>query len=127
MPVAARGLAGFQQAQAPGGPAGLQPLISLLLLFRGNHGLTRVTALPDPRPRDKFGAAAAALFCHRLLERENAWFLGQKMRIMKIAMIHVRTLVCVDDQSVRDSRSPRSGDLAHEMFFMYKKATPKSD
>ena len=97
-------LASLQQAHAPGSPTGLQALIGFLLLFRGNHGLTYVTALPDPGPRDKFRATAAALFRHRLLKRENSRFFGQKMRIMEIAMIHVRHLMCVGDHSILGSQ-----------------------
>lgn len=100
MPLTGRRLAGLQQAHAPRGPPGLQALVGFLLLFRGNHGLTYVTALPDPGPCDKLRAAAAALFRHRLLKRENTRLFGQKMRIMEIAMIHVRHLVCVGVHSV---------------------------
>ena len=60
-------LAGLQQAHAPRGATGFQPFIGLLLLLRGHDGLTGITALPDAGPRDKFRAAAAALFRHGLL------------------------------------------------------------
>jgi len=67
--VARKILAGFHEAHPPGGPASLQALIGFLLLFRGNHGLAGIAALPDARPRDKFRVTAAALFRHRLLKR----------------------------------------------------------
>ena len=93
-------LAGFEQAHPPRGATSLQPFIGLLLLLRRDHRLANVAAFPDPGSRDELGAAPAALFRHRLLQRENARLLGQQMRIMEIAMIHFRHLALFGDQTV---------------------------
>jgi hypothetical protein len=122
-----KALTGLQQTQTPGRAAGLQALIGLLLLFRGNQGLAGIAALPNARPGDKLRIAAAALFRHRLLKRENARLLGQKMRIMEIAMIHVRHLVGVNDRSVADSRHPQMGEMAHEPWLVFKNAVPSDE
>jgi hypothetical protein len=47
------------------------------------------------------------------------------MRIMEIAMIHVRYLACVDDQSIPGSKVPKSGVMAHERLPMLEKPTPR--
>jgi hypothetical protein len=60
------------------------------LLLGGDYRLTPVAPFPDPGTRDEFGAAAAALFRHRLLKGENTRLFGQQMGIVEIAMIHVR-------------------------------------
>jgi hypothetical protein len=56
------------------------------------------------------------------------------MRIMEIAMIHVRHLVWVNDQSVPDLRWLHSGEMAQEpkvgkkeLRFSMKKAAPSSE
>jgi hypothetical protein len=92
-------LAGFEEAHPPGGAAGFEPFIGFLLLFRRHDRLASVAAFPDSGPRDEIRAAPATLLGHGLLERENTGFLGQQMRIMEIAMIHVRHLVCVGNQT----------------------------
>src|SRR5581483_8706628 len=74
----------FQKAHSPGGAAGLEAFIGFLLFLGGNNGLTCVAALPDPGPGDELGAAPAALLRHRLLEREDAGLLGQKMGIVEV-------------------------------------------
>src|SRR6266487_5523350 len=81
-----------RHAHTARGAAGLQAFIGLLLFFGGNHGLACVAALPDPGSGNELSGAAAALFRHRLLQRENPRFLGQQMGIVEIAMIHVRRL-----------------------------------
>jgi hypothetical protein len=43
------------------------------------------------------------------------------MRIMEIAMIHVRHLVWVNDQSVPDLRLPHLGEMAQELRLAVKK------
>ena len=86
-----------------------------------------IAAFPDPGPRDEFGAAPPALFRHRLLQRENARFLGQKMRIMEIAMIHVRHLIFMYDRGVPDPAKPLLGVLAHDGLLMLKKTAPSAD
>jgi hypothetical protein len=93
-------LTGFEQTHPPSGATSLQPFIGLLLLLRRNHGLANVAAFPDPGSRDELGTAPAALFRHRLLQRENARFLGQQMRIMEIAVIHFRHLAFFGDHRV---------------------------
>jgi hypothetical protein len=82
----------IRYAETAGGAALLQALVGLLLLFGGNQGLARVAALADSGFGDELGAASAALLGHRLLEREDSWFLRQQMAIVKIAMIHSSTL-----------------------------------
>ena len=77
----------------------LQALVGLLLLFGRNQGLAGVAALADARLGDELGAASAALLGHRLLERENPWFLRQQMAIVKIAMIHFQHLGFISTQS----------------------------
>jgi len=74
--------------------------------------LTIVAAFADPGPRDEFGAAAAALLGHRLLERENARFLGQEMGIMEIAMIHVRNLFELGAPATLAVAAPEVGEVA---------------
>jgi hypothetical protein len=82
----------IRYAETAGGAALLQALVGLLLLFGGNQGLARVAPLADSGFGDELRAASAALLGHRLLEREDSWFLGQQMAIVKIAMIHSSTL-----------------------------------
>src|SRR5208282_53815 len=83
------------QAHAARCPAGLQSLVRLLLLFRGDNGLAGVTALPDSGSRDELSPATSALLLHGLLERENSRLLRQKMGIVEIAMVHIRTSLVV--------------------------------
>ena len=85
-------LAGFEHAQPASRAACLQALIGLFLLFGGNHGLTCVAAFADAGTRDELCPAAAALLRHCLLKREDPRLFGEQVRIMKVAMVHVRHL-----------------------------------
>src|SRR3954447_8139772 len=81
-----------ENAHAPGGAASFEALVGFLLFFGGHDSLTGIAALPDAGTGDKFSAAAAALLGHGLLKRENPRLLGQEMRVMEVAMRHIRPL-----------------------------------
>src|SRR2546430_4118772 len=98
-----------RHAHTARGAAGLQAFIGLLLFFRGNHGLACVAALPDPGSGNELSGAAAALFRHRLLQRENPRFLGQQVGIVEIAMIHVRRLSAINWVCVKTQNQVRPG------------------
>lgn len=118
-------LASFEQAHAPGGAAGLEALVRFLLLFRGDDALAGVAPFANPGPRNEFGTAAAALLRHRLLQGENARLLGQKMRIVEIAMTHVVHLLSLDDQSVPGSPILDLGVITQQRVPMSESPAPR--
>jgi len=84
------------QARSPaqqrpfGRPPRFQPGVSLLLLFVCHNLLAGIAALPYARFRGEYSAAAPARFRDRLIERKDARFLGQEIRIMKFAVTHTK-------------------------------------
>lgn len=118
-------LASFKQAHAPRGATGFEALVRFLLLFRGDDALTGVAPFTNPGPCDELSAAPAALFRHRFLQGEDARFLGQKMRIVEIAMIHVVHLLSLGDHSVPGSQILVLGVITQQRVRMLESPAPR--
>ena len=78
--------------QSPlGRPPRFQAGIGFLLLLIGHYLLTGVAAFPDARFRRERRPATPAGLRDRFIERKNARFLGQKIRVVEFAMTHKQT------------------------------------
>jgi hypothetical protein len=83
-----RSLAGAGQKRPFGGSAGFQSRIGLGLVFLIGDGLTGFTTFPNPGFCRKQHAASPALLGHFRIQRKNARFSGQQMRVVKVTIAH---------------------------------------
>jgi hypothetical protein len=82
---------GLPAQQSPlGCPARFQAGVGLLLFLVCHNLLTGIAAFPDARFRGENGTATPARFRDRFIERKDARFLGQEVRIMKFAVTHTK-------------------------------------